>query len=74
MTRKWIEVNDPFGDQYSVDKNIKFKTPMLRSYLQNYSDAYIVVKVTINRTTLANNNMPQKDVAFKNNSPIRLCI
>ena len=30
VTRKWIEVNDLSDDQYSVDKNIRFKTPMLR--------------------------------------------
>ena len=28
-------------------KNIRFKTPMLKLDLGNYSDAYIVVKVTI---------------------------
>ena len=27
-----------------VNKNIRFKTPMLRSDLYDYSDAYIVVK------------------------------
>ena len=44
MTRKWIEVNDLSGGQSSV---IRFKTPMLRSGLSDYSDAYIVVKVRI---------------------------
>ena len=29
LTRKWIEVNDLLGDQYSVDKNTRFNTPML---------------------------------------------
>ena len=32
-TRKQIEVNDLSGGQYFVDKNIRFKTPMLRSVL-----------------------------------------
>ena len=46
-TRKWIEVNNSLGSQYSVNKNISFKTPMLRSDLCDYSDTYIVVKRTI---------------------------
>ena len=29
LTRKWIEVNDLLSDQYSVDKNTRFNTPML---------------------------------------------
>ena len=32
--------------RYSVSNNIRFKTPMLRSDLCDYSDAYIVVKET----------------------------
>ena len=32
------------GSQYVLKENIGFKTPMLRSDLFNYSDAYIVVK------------------------------
>ena len=41
-------VNDLLNGQYCVNKNIRFKTPMLRSNLCDYSDAYIVVKLTIN--------------------------
>ena len=33
--------------KYSVNKNIRFKTSLLRSDLCDYSDAYIVVKGTI---------------------------
>ena len=44
MTNKWIEVNDLSSGQYSVNKNIRFKTSMLRSDLYNFSDAYIVFK------------------------------
>ena len=43
-TRKWIEVNDLSGGQYSVNKDLKFKISMLRSDLCDYSDVYIVVK------------------------------
>ena len=30
LTKKWIEVNDLSSGQYSVNKNIWFKTSMLR--------------------------------------------
>ena len=46
VTRKWIEVNDSLNGQYFIDKNIRFKTPMLRSNLCDYSNAYIVIKGT----------------------------
>ena len=42
--KKWIEINDLSSGQYSVNKNIRFKTSILRSDLDDYSDAYIVVK------------------------------
>ena len=46
-TRKWTEVNDLSGSQYSINKNIKFKIPMLRLDLRDYSDTYIIVIGTI---------------------------
>ena len=76
MTRKWIEVNDLLGGQLSVNKNIRCKTPILRSELCYYSDAFIVVKGSIDLlAAVANeNDKAQKDVAFKNNAPFRSCI
>ena len=47
ITRKWIEVHDQSGNagnRYNPDKQIRFKTSVLRSDLFDYSDAYIVVK------------------------------
>ena len=44
ITKKWIEVHDQSGETYNTDKQIRFKTPMLRSDLGDYSDVYIVVK------------------------------
>ena len=44
VTRKWIEENDLSNGQFPLTKNMRFKTPMLRSDLCNYSDDYIVVK------------------------------
>ena len=46
MTPKWIEVNDLLNGQHSVNKNMGFKTPMLKSDFCDYSDAYIGVKRT----------------------------
>ena len=74
VTRKWIEVNDLSDDQYSVDKNIRFKTPMLRWDLRDHSDAYIAVKGAINLSVTGKNDVKQKDVIFKNNAPFKSCI
>ena len=45
--KKWIKVNDLSSGQYSADKNIRFKTSLLRSNLCDYTDTYIVIKGTI---------------------------
>ena len=69
-TRNWVEINDEARGTYSPNKQIKFKTSMLRSSLCDYSDAYILVKgnITVNNTAddgaAANNT--NKKVIFKN--------
>ena len=70
------KVNDLSSGQYSVNKNLSFKTSMLRSDLCNYSDGYIVVKRTIDLLAAAanENDKTEKDVSFKNNAPFRSCI
>ena len=50
VTKKWIEVYDQSEKNYSINKEIRIKTPMLRSDLCDFSDAYIVVKGTITVT------------------------
>ena len=54
-TRNWVEINDDIRGAYSPNKQIRFKTAMLRSSLCDYSDAYILVKgnITINNTAVA---------------------
>ena len=42
-----MKVNGLSSGQYSVNKNIRFKTWMIRSDLCDYSNAYIVVKRTL---------------------------
>ena len=42
--KNWIEFYDQSGRDYRVNKEIRIKTPMLRSYLRSFSDGYIFVK------------------------------
>ena len=46
VTRQYVKVNS-LSNAYNENKSIRFKTPMLRSDLCDYSDAYILVKGTI---------------------------
>ena len=43
VTKKWIEVYDLSGGNYNVNKEIRFKTSMLRLDLCDFSDAYIIL-------------------------------
>ena len=77
-TRNWVEINNESRGAYNVNSQIKFKTTMLKSSLCNYSDAYILVKGTINVTNTAAagaaaNNINKK-VIFKNCAPFTNCI
>ena len=69
--KKWIEVNDLSGSQYSSNKNIRFKTPMPRSNLCDYSDAYIIAKGRISVTVTNAANRRSQRLTFKNNAPFR---
>ena len=55
-------------------KNIRFRTPMLRSDLCDYSDAYIVVKGITSTKGTNNVNRRNKKLTFKNNALFRSCI
>ena len=46
VTREDVEVKS-LSNTYNENKSIRFKTPMLRSSLCDYSDAYILVKVKL---------------------------
>ena len=77
-TRNWVEINDDIRGAYSFDKQIRFKTAMLRSSFCHYGDAYILVEgnITVNNTAaegFAANN-PAKKVIFKNCAPFTNCI
>ena len=73
VAKKWIEVYDQSEKNYSVNKEIRIKTPMLRSDLCDYSDSYIVVEGDI-IVTSPNKAKRNKSVMFKNNAPFTNCI
>ena len=80
ITRQYIEVSS-LSNTYNENKSIRFKTPMLRSNLCDYSDAYILVKGTITVTVpgVKNNadnirDKRNRPLILKNNAPFVSCI
>ena len=77
VTRDYVRVNS-LSNTYNENKSIRFKTPMLRSDLCDYSDAYILVNGTITVTPPAGaNNIRDKKnrpLILKNNAPFVSCI
>ena len=67
----WVEINDDARQMYNTNSQIKFETSILKSNLCDYSDAYILVKVTIiiapAPARAANRNNNNKELIFKNN-------
>ena len=55
VTREYVKVNS-LSNTYNENKSIRFKTPMLRSDLCDYADAYILVNSTITVTANAGAN------------------
>ena len=75
IIREYVRVNSLL-DTYNENKSIRFKVPMLRSNLCDYSDAYILVKGTITVTAPGANNgvndirdKKNRPLIFKNNAP-----
>ena len=80
VTREYVRVNS-LSNTYNENKSIRFKTPMLRSNLCDYSDAYILVKGAIivmapGVNYNANNIRDKRNrpVILKNNVPFVSCI
>ena len=80
VTREYVRVNS-LSNTYNENKSIRFKTPMLRSNLCNYSDVHILVKGTITVTTPGANNgannirdKRNRPLILKNNVPFVSCI
>ena len=77
VTREYVRVNS-LSNTYNENKSIRFKTPMLRSDLCDYADAYILVNGTITVTAAAGANnirdKKNKKLILKNNAPFASCI
>ena len=80
VIREYVRINSLLNT-YNENKSIRFKAPMLRSTLCDYSDAYILVKGTITVTAPgvsngANNIRDKKNerLILKNNAPFVSCI
>ena len=80
VTREYVRVNS-LSNTYSENKSIRFKTPMLRSDLCDYADAYILVNGTITVTANGDNNNANnirdkrnRPLILKNNAPFVSCI
>ena len=80
MTREYVRVNSLLNT-YNENKSIRFKTPMLKSNLCDYSDVYILVKGTIIFTGPVVNNdannvkdKRNRPLILKNNAPFVSCI
>ena len=80
VIREYVEVSS-LSNTYNENKSIRFKTPMLRLILCNYSDAYILVKGTITVTAPGVNNNADnirdkrnRPLILKNNAPFVSCI
>ena len=80
VTTEYVRINSLL-DTYNENKSIRFKTPMLRSSLCDYSDAYILVKGTITVTAPGANNgannirdKKNRPLILKNNTPFVSCI
>ena len=79
VTREYVKVYS-LSNAYNENKSIRFKTPMLRSNLCDYSDVYILVKGTGATAPGANNNANNirdkrnRPLILKNNAPFVSCI
>ena len=73
VTREYVKVNS-LSNTYDENKSVRFKTPMLRSDLCDYADAYILVNGTI---TVAGNHprdRQNRPLILKNNARFVSCI
>ena len=72
-----VDVHDQSGsanDRCKPNKQIRFKTSVLRSDLCGFSDVYIVVKGEVTVTGGSNGNTKSRPLALKNNAPFIGCI
>ena len=78
VTKQYVKVNR-LSNTYNENESIRFKTPMLRSDLCDYSDVYILVKSTITVNGIVNgveNEILRRNrpLILKNNAPFVSCM
>ena len=73
VTRQYVKVNS-LSNTYNENKSIRFKTPVLRSSLCDYSDAYILVNRTITVTGNHPRDRQNRPLILKNDAPFISCI
>ena len=78
VTRQYVKVNS-LSNTYNENKSIRFKTPLLRSDLCDYFDAYILDKGTITVNGVVNgaeNEIVRRNrlLILKNNAPFVSCM
>ena len=73
VTREYVRVNS-LSNMHNENKSIRFKTPMLRSDLCDYADAYILVNGTILVNGLNPRDRQNRPLIIKNNAPLVPCI
>ena len=73
VTREYVRVYS-LSNAYNENKSIRFKTPMLRSDLCDYADAYILVNGTILVKGLNPRDRQNRPLILKNNAPFISCI
>ena len=73
VTRQYVKVNS-LSNTYNESKSIRFKTPMLRSDLCDYADAYVLFDGIITVAENAPRDRQDRPVILKNNTPFISCI
>ena len=78
VTRQYVKVNS-LSNTYNENNSIRFKAPILRSNLCDFSDVYILVKGTITVNGIVNgaeNEILRRNrpLILKNNAPFASCM
>ena len=71
VTKEYV---NSLSNTYNENESIRFKTPMLRSDLCDYADAYILVTGTITVTGNEPRDRQNRPLILKNNAPFISCI
>ena len=73
-TKKWLEVNDQCGGSCNLNKQIRFKTSMLRSDYFDFRDVYIVAKGKITVGGVVGRDTYNRKLVIKSCGPFTSCI